>query len=170
MAPQFQIKDLFQSDYTSRAALMQAYRNEDYVAHYHDIWPRRPLSARWPFALILRLWQAGAKRRLTRLSMDRIGSMSSHLLADIGAGSFASMAADESRTADQLQLIEANQAEAWAAMAALSRTPKTTQLAAPEPSLTDAAIQAEVARPRRSWPVSQNKVPGRADSGEVSTA
>ena len=170
MSSQPIIKVFFHSDYQSKDALMRAYRNEDYVAHYHEIHPARPLSVRWPFALIRQLWQALGDQRRSRLSTDRIGSMSSHLLADIGAGSFASMAADESRTADQLQLIEVQQAQAWAAMAALSRTPKSTQLAAPEPSLTDAAIQAEVARPRRSWPVSQNKVPGRADSGEVSTA
>lgn len=170
MSSQQRIKVFFQSDYLSKDALMQAYRNEDYVAHYHEIHPARPLSVRWPFALIRQLWQALGDQRRLRLSTDRIDSLSSHLPAEIGAGSHASMAADESRTADQLQLINAQQAQASAAMAAQSRTPKSTQLTAPEPSLTDVAFQAKVARPRRSWPVSQNKVLGRADSGAESTA
>ena len=170
MSSQPLIKVFFHSDYQSKDALMRAYRNEDYVAHYHEIHPARPLSVRWPFALIRQLWQALGDQRRSRLSTDRIGSMSSHLLADIGAGSFAFIAADESRTEDQLQLIKARQAQAWAAMAALSGTPKSIQLAAPELSLTDVAIQVEVARPRRSWPVSQNKALGPVVSGEVSPA
>lgn len=147
MASQFQIKVLFQTDYTSTSALMQAYRNEDYVAHYHQIHPARPLSARWPFALIGRLWRDGAERRHLRLSLDRLGSLSGHLLADIGAGSFAAFADADEHMADRLTQIQTNEDEAADAMAALAQSKKPRFQPVPGGLLPEVAAR-PVVRPR----------------------
>lgn len=152
MASQFQIKVLFQSDYTSTSALMQAYRNEDYVAHYHDIHPARPLSGRWPFAQILRLWRIGAERRHLRMSLDRIGSLSGHLLADIGASSLVTFAEALEPKADRMLQLLANEKEAADAMAALSPTKTPSVQAAPEALWSDVVAQPKVVRPRVTGP------------------
>lgn len=170
MSNQISIRVPFQSDFTSQDALLNFYRNEDYVAHYDEIHPARPLMARWPFALIGRLWQAMGERRQLRLACVGLGSLSSHLLADIGAGSFASMAAGQERTAVQLRMIQSQQAEARDAMAALARAPKQQAQLAPKAALTDAADQTAVVRAPRSRPKIRNMGLGRATGHAVPTA
>lgn len=163
MSRQLIFEVLFQSDYTSKDALMKAYRNEDYVAHYHEIHPARPLSTRWPFALIGRFWKALGQRQQSRLGSYRLDSLSRHLLADIGAGSFATLAGVEGR-------ITAQQAEAWDAMAALARAQKFPAQAAPAPNLTDAAVETRVVRPRGSGPRMRNMALGGAGGTAVHSA
>ena len=163
-------KVLFQSDYASQDALMNAYRNEDYVAHYHEIHPVRPPSAFWPFGMIRQLWQAQAEQRKLRLATYRLGSMSAHLLADIGAGSFAIPAETEGRMADQLRLVKVQQAEAWDAMAAQSRAQKLPQQAVLEPSDAEAAVEPLVFRPRRPGPKVRNMAIGHAGVNAVPSA
>lgn len=163
-------KVLFQSDYTSKDALMKVYGNEDYVAHYHEIHPARPQSTRWAFAMIGRFWKGLGQRRQLRLVSCRLDSLSSHLLADIGAGSFATLAGVEGRIADQQQLITALQAEAWEAMAALARAQKFPPQAASAPNLADAAIETLVVRPRGSGPRIRNMALGGAGGTAVQSA
>ena len=160
MASQFQIKVLFQSDYTSDHALMQAYRNEDYVAHYHQIHPARPLSVRWPFALIGRLWRAGAERRQARLSLCRVGSLSGHVLADIGASSLMTFAAAKESLADRLPRIQTKEAEAAAAMAALSHSKRPSVQPVPEAFLSEVAAQPAVVRQRATGRVNRDLAAG----------
>lgn len=162
MSCQASIKVLIQSDYMSKDALMKFYRNEDYVAHYDEIHPERPLMARWPVKLIGLLWQALRQQRQLRLATIPLSSLSSHLLADIGAGPFASMAAGQERTAVQLRMIHSQQAEAWDAMAALSRAPKPQAQIAPEAALTAAIDQPAFVRAPRSEPKTRNMGPGFA--------
>lgn len=164
------IKVLFQTDYTSRDALMKTYCNEDYVAHYHEIHPARPLMARRPFALIGLLWQALREQRQLRPATVRLGSLPNHLLADIGAGSFASIATGQDQTAAQLRMIQSQQAEAWEAMAALSRAPKIRAQLAPNAALTEAADQSAVVRARRSGPKIRTTGPGFATGHAVPNA
>ncbi len=163
MSHQLIFQVLFQSDYTSKDALMKAYRNEDYVAHYHEIHPARPLSTRWPFALIGRFWKALGQRQQLRLGSYRLDSLSRHLLADIGAGSFATLAGVEGR-------IAAQQAEAWDAMAALARAQKFPAQAAPAPNLTDAPVETRVIRPRGSGPRLRNMALGGAGGTALQSA
>ena len=163
MSHQLIFQVLFQSDYTSKDALMKAYRNEDYVAHYHEIHPARPLSTRWPFALIGRFWKGVGQGQQSRLGNYRLDSLSSHLLADIGAGSFATLAGVEGR-------IAAQQAEAWDAMAALARAQKFPAQAAPAPNLTGAPVETLVVRPRGSGLRLRNMTLGGAGGTALQSA
>jgi uncharacterized protein YjiS (DUF1127 family) len=79
----------------SHDALMRHYHNEDYVENFDKIHLRRSIGSRWPFAQVRRIWQDRAAKRHLRLSIMRLGSLSSHLLDDIGIGSFLDGSGDE---------------------------------------------------------------------------
>jgi uncharacterized protein YjiS (DUF1127 family) len=150
MSYHLSINVLCQSDFTSQEALLKAYRNEDYVAHYCEIHPLAAPSARWPFAIIARFWQKMANKRRSLLAADRLGSLSHRMLADIGIGACATLESVEDLTEAQRQLTKLRQVNALHAMAAEAARKTLPDRFIPPTYLTDAAVERAAFRLRRS--------------------
>ena len=84
MSRQLALRVLFSPSQKTHDARMNMYGNEDYVAHFDDVHPTRRLTARWPFAIIGRYWQARAEARHQQRAVDRLVATSAHLLDDLG--------------------------------------------------------------------------------------
>lgn len=170
MSYHLSIKVLCQSDFTSQEALLKAYRNEDYVAHYREIHPTVALSARWPFAMIARFWQKMANKRRSLLAADRLGSLSHRMLADIGINAGAALESVEDLTQVQRQLTRVRQANALHAMAAEAARATLPDRFIPPSFLTDAAVERAAFRLRRSGSKARNFSTGLAAGTPGQTA
>lgn len=104
----------------TRDDMLSYCRNEDCVAHYDEIHPKRSLLSRWPFGPAIAGWRGYVGRRQLKLAIVRLDSLSAHLLADIGL--------ETPQGYDQA--FAPRQKAAWLEIAATYATPSTGTIAA----------------------------------------